>query len=285
MAEETSQQESLIRNVSDTARWAAMARAVETERPDALFRDPYARKLAGQRGEQILRQMAGTPDWTWALRTHLFDRAILAAIGEGFDTVLNLAAGLDTRPYRMKLPQSLHWIEVDLPAILEEKADNLRADQPACRLERVPLDLANVAERRELFTRVGSSAGRVLILTEGLLTYLESEEVASLARDLAGPATFRRWVLDLGSPGLLKLLQRTIGSHLQQAKAPFKFGPAEGPHFFEPAGWKVGEVHSLLKSAARARRLNLKFRLLALLPESSGRQGKRPWAGVCVLDR
>jgi O-methyltransferase involved in polyketide biosynthesis len=43
----------LIRNISDTARWAAVFRARESDRPDALFRDPFARRLAGQRGEQI----------------------------------------------------------------------------------------------------------------------------------------------------------------------------------------------------------------------------------------
>ena len=45
--------EPLIRNISDTACWAAIYRARETERPNPLFRDPLARRLAGTRGEQI----------------------------------------------------------------------------------------------------------------------------------------------------------------------------------------------------------------------------------------
>lgn len=48
----------LVRDVSDTALWVAVYRARETERPDALFRDPYARRLAGARGEQIARAAA-----------------------------------------------------------------------------------------------------------------------------------------------------------------------------------------------------------------------------------
>ena len=43
----------LVRNISDTAMWAAAYRARETERPGALFRDPFAKRLAGPRGEQI----------------------------------------------------------------------------------------------------------------------------------------------------------------------------------------------------------------------------------------
>src|ERR1700683_3089968 len=47
--------DALIRNVSDTARLVAVDRAVESERPDALFRDPFARRLAGERGARIAK--------------------------------------------------------------------------------------------------------------------------------------------------------------------------------------------------------------------------------------
>ena len=49
--------EPVLRNISDTARWVAFYRAMESERPDALFHDPYARRLAGERGEQIVRSL------------------------------------------------------------------------------------------------------------------------------------------------------------------------------------------------------------------------------------
>ncbi len=72
--------ESLLRNISDTALWAAMYRARETDRDDALFRDPFARRLAGERGEQITDSMplAEETTWAWIMRTYLFDRLILA---------------------------------------------------------------------------------------------------------------------------------------------------------------------------------------------------------------
>ena len=203
-----------IRNISDTARWTAMHRALESERPDALFRDPLARRLAGERGAQIVRDLPPTGEWAWALRTHLIDRAILAAIEGGCDTVINLAAGLDTRPYRLALPEALHWVEVDLPDILDEKERTLRSERPACRLERIKLDLASLAERRQLFARLGKGAAKALVVTEGLLIYLERDDVVSLARDLAGPATFVSWVLDLASPGLVSMIQRQWGSRL-----------------------------------------------------------------------
>jgi methyltransferase (TIGR00027 family) len=286
MPEPTVVKEPLIRNISDTARWTAFRRALENDRDDALFRDHLARRLAGQRGEDIHRQMAGPGgDWSLALRTYLIDRVVLSSVEKGADAVVNLAAGLDTRPYRMSLPQALQWIEVDLPAILEEKEQLLRGEKPVCRLERAPLDLADVPARQKLFARIGNSARNTLVVSEGLVCYLEPVDVTSLAKDLAAPATFRRWVLDLMSPGLMKMLMKTWAGHFDYAGSPLKFAPAEGPEFFLPPGWKAVEVHSLLKAAAKAKRLSFFLRLVSLLPESSGKQGDRPWGAVCVFER
>ena len=114
--------EPLIRNISDTARWAALYRARETERSDAIFRDPCARRLAGERGEDIANeiQFSTKHSWSWTARTYLFDQFLLDALRDGYDMVINLAAGLDARPYRMDLPARLKWIEVDLPEILAQ---------------------------------------------------------------------------------------------------------------------------------------------------------------------
>jgi len=277
----------LIRNVSDTARWAAMYRARETDRKDALFRDPFARRLAGERGERIWRSMPGRErnDWTWVTRTYLYDRFITGEVAQGADLVVNLAAGLDARPYRLPLPPSLQWIEVDLPGILDDKESLLRGETPACRLERVRLDLADVTARRALFESLGRRGRRVLIIAEGLLIYLPPEGVAALARDLAVPPSFQRWVLEVVSPGLLRMMMKQLWRALDVASAPFLFGPAEGPAFFVPHGWRPAEVRSMLRTARGLGRLSLMMRLLSLLPESNDRQGSRPWSGVCLMAR
>src|SRR5262245_53513311 len=115
----------LIRDISDTARWIATYRARETERDDAVFRDPFARALAGERGERIARALPFSEENAWAVvtRTYLIDRAIARLLPSGVDVVVNLAAGLDTRPYRLPLPPELRWIEVDLPEIFDYKEE------------------------------------------------------------------------------------------------------------------------------------------------------------------
>jgi methyltransferase (TIGR00027 family) len=274
----------LIRNVSDTARWVAVYRAQETERPDAIFRDPFARRLAGDRGEQIARMnpLGGDNAWSMITRTYLIDNLINAGLQRGADLVVNLAAGLDSRPYRMQLPPSLRWIEVDLPEILDYKENVLRDEKPLCALDRIRLDLSDVRARRELFARLGQSAKRALIITEGLLIYLTADAVGDLAADLAAPASFRSWIVDIASPGLLRMLTKRMASQLSQA-APFKFAPEEGPRFFERYGWKPVEVQSFLKNAAHLNRLPFLLRLVALLPENEKSRRNRPWSGACLF--
>src|SRR6185503_4200839 len=103
-----------ISHISDTARWVAVYRAMESERRDAHFRDPWARRLAGDRGFEIVRKLPRGKATAWAMivRTILFDEVTLRLVREqGVRTVVNLAAGLDTRPYRLPLPEDLAWVE------------------------------------------------------------------------------------------------------------------------------------------------------------------------------
>jgi methyltransferase (TIGR00027 family) len=276
----------LIHNISDTARWAAVYRARETERPDALFRDPFARRLAGERGEEIANAIAFSNQntWSWIARTYLFDHFITQEIADGCDLVINLAAGLDARPYRMNLPVSLQWIEIDLPGILDYKEEILGNDKPVCALERIRLDLSDANARREVFAKLGTRGSKALVISEGLIVYFTADEVGALAEDLAAPVSFQRWVTDLCSPGLLKLLKEKMGKEMGDS-AVLKFAPPEGPPFFGPHGWKPLEVRSFMKTAAKLKRLPIFLKIISLLPESNGAQGSRPWAGACLMGK
>jgi methyltransferase (TIGR00027 family) len=279
--------EPLIRDISDTARWVAVYRARESERDDAVFRDPLARALAGERGERIATAMKLSDDnaWSFVARTYLFDRFVTRLVQHGTEMIVNLAAGLDTRPYRLELPSSLQWVEVDLPDILDYKEEIIGDKQPACRLERVRLDLSNEDGRRGLFADLGRRAARIAVIAEGLVTYLMPDAVASLARDLAAQPAMQHLALDMASPGLIEMMKKSGGEALNEAGAPFLFAPTEGPPFFTAHGWQPIEVRSLLKTAGKLGRLPMGLRMLSMLPESSGAQGRRPWAAVCLFAR
>jgi hypothetical protein len=109
--------------------------------------------------------------------------------------------------------------------------------------------------------------------------------VAALADDLAKPPGLRRWIVDLVSPGLSRMMTKQFGKMLAEGNAPFKFSPGEGPEFFTPHGWSPKIVRSMLKTAAAKKRVNFFMRLMARLPEPKGPLGGRIWGGVCLLER
>jgi methyltransferase (TIGR00027 family) len=284
--EKTKMNTSPISNVSDTARWVAVYRAMETARPDALFRDPYAQLLAGERGQAIAAFMPrqARNGWPMIARTKLMDDAIMATIQRGCDCVVNLAAGFDTRPYRLPVPPSLQWIEADFPALTEEKEQLLKDAEPRCQLRRIKVDLADSSARIAMLKEAVGASGNVLVITEGLLVYLDEAQVRSLASDLAAQASVRGWILDLASPALLKMMEKSMGPQL--ANAPMKFGPANGVAFFEDLGWRATHVQSVLRAAARFRRLPWTLKLFAVLPEPNPRNpGRAPWSAVVQLER
>jgi O-methyltransferase involved in polyketide biosynthesis len=207
----------------------------------------------------------------------LVDRAIAGRIASGTRTVVNLGAGLDARPYRLDLPPELRWVEIDLPELLEAKAAAIGVERPKCRLERFGLDLKNRHARQVALDRIGQG----LAITEGVIVYLEEEEVAGLARDLAD-AEFDYWVLDLSSPALLKILQETTGRVTAAAGAPLRFAPQGGVKFFEALGWTALSVESVFDTAMQLGRVPRE--MLAAPPPPPGSDGPI-WSGVVLLER
>jgi methyltransferase (TIGR00027 family) len=247
----------LIESISDTARWVAAYRALESERPDAIFKDPFARRLAGDRGEEIARQIRGGHSNAWALivRTKVLDELIQAAVqAERVDAVVNLACGLDTRADRLAWPERLHWYDVDLPGILGYREEVLAQEKPACRREAVTLDLSDIAARQDFFRRIGAAHGRVLVITEGLLVYLTAAQVGSLAADLHAQPTFQLWALELVAPWILRWMQRLWRGELEKGNAPMQFGPSNGTAFFQAFGWREREFRSFIDESWRLHR-------------------------------
>src|SRR3954468_388281 len=169
-----------IENVSDTARWVAVYRAMETARPDAIFRDPFAARLAGEKGQAITDSMKRGRQMAWAMivRTYTIDELVAKAVkSDGVDLIVNLAAGLDARPWRMDLPAPLRWVDVDLPGILDYKLGIIGGEKTKCRYEAIRVDLTDAAKRKAVLNQLGSSSQRALVISEGLLVYLNAEDV------------------------------------------------------------------------------------------------------------
>jgi methyltransferase (TIGR00027 family) len=248
-----SSDEPKIRHVSDTAHWVASYRALESERPDALFRDPLAGRLTGARGWEIAESIAPKSRygmWSVVVRTVVIDELIQKLVSEGVDTVINLGAGLDTRPYRLHLPESLRWVEIDFPDIIKLKDEVLADVVPSVALKRIALDLAQEDVRRTLFGRIAASSNKCLVLTEGVIPYLTEEQVASLADDLHAEMSFRYWIGEYYAPETYRML-KARWRRRKLRNAPFRFFPADWLGLFRAHGWTAREFRYLFEEAVK----------------------------------
>jgi methyltransferase (TIGR00027 family) len=284
--------DSLIKDVSDTAFWIAHYRAEETARKDALFRDPFAARLAGEHGARIAATMPRSEmiAWTVVLRTRIIDDYILNAVKSGVDTILCLGAGLDARPYRMELPATLRWIEADYPKIIEYKEQQLATETPRCALERVKIDLADRAARREFLANVDAQTKKCLVLTEGVIPYLTEEDVASLADDLHAMQHTQFWITEYFSSLMRKMRRRWRTGMMRNA--PFRFEPQDWFEFFRQHGWQRKEIHYFGDEGRRYRRWpsssilrRVMWMGMALLASRQSREAMRKAAGYVLMER
>src|ERR1022692_219634 len=278
--------EPLIRSISDTARWVAYHRATESDRPDAIFRDPHARILAGERGELIGRKLNANA-WAIAVRTYLFDEAIRSLLSrEPIEMVVNLAAGLDSRPYRLELPASLHWVEIDLPESVDPKRQILSTEKPRCQLEVITQHLGDEAVRRTLFSQLNKRAQRIVVMSEGLLTYLDEEKVTSLSADLHAQPHFNYWLIEVVSPKVLQFINRKWAHHFKAANAPMAFAPADWRKFYRDRGWEPVEFEEMSQTARQMNRepgMMKVFRIIGQVFPGWGAKQRRTWESGVAL--
>lgn len=237
-----------VEHVSDTAFWVAHYRAVETRRPDALFRDPLAERLAGDRGRRVAKHMGAerAMRWTLSVRTWIIDALIQNAIEDGVDLVLNIGAGLDTRPYRLDLPTDFQWVEADFAHMIDYKTEALADEKPVCRLDRIACDLANDEARLNLLADVNARGRKILVLTEGVIPYLGNDAVSDLAHDLDAQENIAFWIAEYSSPFFQTITARSGIRRRLEHNAPFLFDPGgeleSWPRFFAERHWQVADL-------------------------------------------
>jgi methyltransferase (TIGR00027 family) len=282
-----------IQSVADTAFMVAAWRAQESDRPDALFRDPLAARLAGDHGRQIIARLPGRAflgGWSVVIRTCIIDDLIRSSIAAGTDTILNLGAGLDTRPYRMDLPSTLRWIEVDFPHVIDLKETVLAGETPRCSLQRVKLDLSDTDQRQRFLTDVAATTRNALVLTEGVIPYLTTEEVAALARDIRSHPSLRHWITDYFSPAAYHYRRRK-GISAVMKSAPFRFEPADFFGFFRDLGWQPKVIKYIPEEAERLKRplplswpMRLRLKLVSLILPAAKLQAMKRFMGYVLME-
>jgi methyltransferase (TIGR00027 family) len=172
-------------DVSRTAVGVARLRAMETRRPDRLFEDPYAEAFAPGGPEAVSRAASSVFRLHIVIRTRFYDDYLLAACASGCRQVVLLAAGLDTRAFRLNWPPDVRLFELDLPELLAYKEKVLEAQSATPRGSRTVVD----ADLREDWPARLTAAGfqpdvPTAWLIEGLLVYLTPEDAANVLTEV-----------------------------------------------------------------------------------------------------
>ncbi|WP_378740889.1 SAM-dependent methyltransferase [Nocardia brasiliensis] len=195
-------------SVGATALAVAGARALEHCRDDRLFEDPLAELflvatgdpmwIAVAQGDLSLMDTAAAIEYepsiaAIAARTRYFDDVIEEAAGAGIGQFVLLAAGLDARAYRLKALAAATVYEVDLPRVLEFKAEALDGQQPVGERRTVAVDLRDAwpaALRQAGF----DPSAPTLWLIEGLLRYLPLHDQKALLHEVTALSAPGSWV-------------------------------------------------------------------------------------------
>jgi methyltransferase (TIGR00027 family) len=224
--------------VARTARWTAAARAVESEREDRLFADPYARTLAGPAGFALMErfeQFTGGRNPVLPIRTRFFDELL---VGAGLGQVVLLAAGFDCRALRLSCAAVI--FEVDRGELLAEKDRTLGG---------VPGSTAVAADLAGDWTGPLGDAGYdpalpTLWIAEGLMSYLPGDAVRGLlTRAASMSAAGSEFGADfLGEAFLTSEGMAAQRQALQDIGAPWRFGTDDPERLFADCGWRTDRV-------------------------------------------
>ena len=223
----------------------APCRAHETRHPNGLIDDPFAARLAAERGEDLFAAYGnGLSSSLVSLRSALVDEVLLHVVFDHhIHTVADLAPGLDPRPYRLNLPRDLRWVEVDREAVHDYEALRLAHATPCCQFRRVAADLADASDRNRAIRDIAKYVTHGLVLTDAPFHELPRAAVEHLIDDLGD--VFKLWIV--AGPRLM-LDRVTRGLH---SRTEVLGSMEEVLALFENYGWKPAKYAALEDQARR----------------------------------
>jgi len=226
-----------------TAYWTAAVRALEHERADRLFFDPWAKALAGEIGAAWMAERSPESVVPIILRTRFFDDFLLRIVEHYvIHQVVLLAAGLDTRAYRLQWPQGMRFFELDQAEVMayKEQVLGMAGAKPAGVRQSIPINLSGDWQAALLQHGFDPAQPAVWML-EGFLFYLAEADLVKILDAVCKLAAPGSWLgfdcinsLVLSSPYTLKWVD------MQAAQGAPWIGALDDPlGFLAARGWKA----------------------------------------------
>ncbi|MET9763737.1 SAM-dependent methyltransferase [Streptomyces sp. NPDC006372] len=252
---DTARQSDEAAAVKETGFITAVIRAMENARPDPYLSDEYAELLCTPRSWRMAEEAlaAGGTVGSVIVRGRFGDIALRQAVADGITQVVCLAAGGDTRAWRLGLPAGTRYFEVDLPGQLEAKGTLLApvADRLTCRRVALSEDLRGETWPQRLVDAGYEPDRPAVWIAEGLLPYLRVEHFTRLITDV-GKLSSRGSLLLVDAPHAPYFRDPANARFLAFMKsrgAAFQLGMEDFGGFLDRYGWR-SEAYTLSALAA-----------------------------------
>ncbi len=226
-----------------TARWTAAVRARETLREDRLINDPWAEALAGKEGLDWFSQRPEGAAVPILIRTRYFDDFLQSTLlNQEIHQVVLMAAGLDTRAFRLDWPPGTVIYELDQAPVLEYKEKVLHTARAISNCERRCISTDLTTTWQDSLLKAGfAPAQPSLWLLEGFLFYIPSLDIARLLEEVSALTSPGSWLgFDIINGAMLNSpITRPWIEMQAQAGAPW-IGILDDPQtFLAGLGWKA----------------------------------------------
>ncbi|KAJ5973962.1 S-adenosyl-L-methionine-dependent methyltransferase [Penicillium waksmanii] len=170
-----------LTGVAKTLLIPLIARAYDNTLTSPILGDPYAQEVLSKLSFDM-DEMPTTPfqNAGISLRTKHFDKWTSSFLRTNpATTVLHLACGFDSRARRVKWGERTRWIDVDLPEVIELRREVLPLSFPTGNEQDYSLLGIDVTHETWMHD-IHIGDGPVLVIMEGLLSYLPEKEVRAL---------------------------------------------------------------------------------------------------------
>jgi methyltransferase (TIGR00027 family) len=226
-----------------TARWTAGVRARESARADHLFEDPWAEVLTGEEGAEWLAQRPEDSTIPMAIRTRFFDDFLQdVSRRHAIRQVVLMAAGLDTRAFRLDWPDGTCLFELDQPEVLRYKEQALQAAgaRPACQRRLIEADLTSPWQEKLLDGSFDPLLPSIWLL-EGFLFYLPNPSITQVLDGVTGLAAPGSWVgFDIINSAMLTSTWTRPWVEMQASMGAPWIGTLDAPQeFLARRGWQA----------------------------------------------
>ncbi|MBD2338665.1 SAM-dependent methyltransferase [Calothrix sp. FACHB-156] len=225
-------------SVSFTAKVIAAGRAIESQRPNALFSDPLAAKLAGQ--EAIEAALPKVEEYDKQGRPFLSVRArffddFINKHSDNIRQIVILGAGMDTRAFRLNWQPNTHIYEIDQQDVILYKESVLTGINSQCARHTISTDLKE-SHWTELLIKEGFKTSEPTIwILEGFLYYLNAMAVENLLKNIQ--------VLSAkGSYLCADVINSLICNGSDEWAKYWQFGCDEPESFFATYGWQASAI-------------------------------------------